>query len=1164
MRLKSGGKKIEMRFFITGSLAVITICIALLIFFKVKIRANVLEESQQYLTIELKERTSLLVEQFKHSNYQIKFLYNTPPIQGLVRATQNHGIDPKDKTPYGLWRERLETIFTAFLNINEEIDQLRFIGKADNGREIVRVDRTGGQVHVVADEGLQSKAERYYFQDVTKLKPGEVYISRIDLNREYGHLVYPLVPTYRVAMPVFDSHQVFFGMVIINVNASHFLDTFKGREKQDLQIYLVDSNGDFVIHPNADNQFGLELGRSTSWDDLYTPGRKVIEQAEDFFSSTDIQSNLAFFYQRDQAVLPGDAGARRLEVVVGITENVVKKLINNRWNTLAIALLVVTLSMVLLLALYQNYINSKLSLNKTLSEFRAIVDGSIDAIVAMNKEGKVSGWNKAASEMFGLTEEQVMGKNVFQLVVAPEHQGYINDAVEKIYAGRTVDSIEVQTHADNNSVMDISVTLSPIQSTQTGISGVAAIIRDITEQKANARKVELMNANLEQQVISRTRELEQAKDQALAASRAKSAFVANMSHEIRTPMNGMFGMLNLIKRQPLSESQLHYLKLAEGSVETLSGLINDVLDLSKIESGKLTLEEIEFELTDTLATLFTSLSIRAQEKGLETILDLADIRHNKVVGDSIRIKQILTNLIGNAVKFTDQGEIELSARTEQSGNKIKLVCEVRDTGIGITPEQRSGIFDAFSQADSSTTRQFGGTGLGLSITRQLCQMMKGDISLRNDTARGSCFVMNIVLNVAADTKISEACNAKDKTMLIADSCQASRLALGKLATKLGYGVVEASDIQELEKCFSHADNGEVIDILLVDSKLLVKFHQLMFSWLAANSQVKVIALTSQLLKDSLKAIELTNITQLIKPVSPLELEYVLNHAGHPAVNDNNVISQTSSSGDKVALAANKILLVDDNLINREVAMGFLEAFNVDVVQAENGQQAIEALIECPDDNPFIFILMDCQMPVMDGFTATQKIRHGEAGTRYQSIPIIAITAGAMSGDRERCLKVGMSDYLTKPLVIEQFEVAMQRWLNASNIKQEFTKLESDVKLSDSHQSGDPVWDQAKMMQSINGNTTLKNRIIALFIDTAPIEQQALSEAIEQANFLIIAEVAHRFSGTLGSLAATRLEHIVFSIESAAKNNDLNKINQAWQDFAEQYPQLMRQVVATQS
>ncbi len=556
----------------------------------------------------------------------------------------------------------------------------------------------------------------------------------------------------------------------------------------------------------------------------------------------------------------------------------------------------------------------------------------------------------------------------------------------------------------------------------------------ITLELEVAKKTKALNqtnrklAENKTQLKHRNQQLEKALDSAKAASKAKSEFLATMSHEIRTPMNGVIGALTLLLKGQLEKQQASYAQLAQTSAKSLLTVINDILDFSKIEAGKLEFESIDFDLQALVESLTESMALKAFDKNIELILDISELENVWVKGDPNRLRQILANLISNAIKFTHHGEILIRGKLTHQQNASIFECSIKDTGVGIPSDKIATLFDSFTQVDASTTRKYGGTGLGLAIVKQLCKMMNGQVNVSSSKERGSEFSFQVTLDRSDKVVNFEPPKLDNSKVLIVEKNTSTAKVLSKLFEVWGATTTFIADFSNTN--FERYLTSDLTHIFYQPSNFSgdnMNFVNHLESYAGYNGCPVFLLHRSDHVIESSVLTNLGYAGDVTKPITSSKLKSLILN-----LKDNLVSEPAARLANRLQIltknASFRLLLVEDNLVNQVVAQGILEEFGFLIDTAENGRSAIERLQAVANNAQYDLIFMDCQMPELDGYETTKRIRAGQVEGLRKDIPIIAMTANAMKGDREKCLDAGMDDYMSKPIEPEIILEKLNHWL----------------------------------------------------------------------------------------------------------------------------------------
>jgi PAS domain S-box-containing protein len=758
---------------------------------------------------------------------------------------------------------------------------------------------------------------------------------------------------------------------------------------------------------------------------------------------------------------------------------------------------------------------------------RAMIQTSPLPILILDPSGIVKVWSSAAERTFGWREEEVLGQPI--PIVPPQRREEFRERFASILGGDHLEGIETQRLKKDGTLLEVAIFAGPLRDGRGKVVGATIILADITERK----RIE--------------DELRRAKAAAESADRAKSAFLATMSHEIRTPLNGVIGMVGLLLETGLSAEQRRFAEMARFSGESLLIVINDILDFSKIEAGKMELEVTDFDLLQAVENTGALFAARAHEKGLDLNVSVLTPLAPVLRGDPFRLGQVLSNLVNNAVKFTERGEVTVRIdQTEGPEGQVLLRGEVRDTGIGLSEAEQAGLFRPFVQADASTTRRYGGTGLGLTICRRLVEIMGGRIWVESEPGWGTAFRFEVPMekgtaapplppdaHLAGHGVLIVDDNATNREILThqtiswgmrpvsaaggAEALRILRAGAGEKAPGEGWG---EGSVAILDMAMPGMDGLELAQLIRADPAL---------------TGITLVLLTSVDRGDLCAAAREAGIAAcLTKPVRQSELYDSLARilATDAAATATNPAVVPAATPGRRAAAGTRILVAEDNTVNQVVATMMLRARGYQADIARNGREALAAL----ESVRYAAVLMDCQMPEMDGFEATAEIRRREGDARRT--PIIALTANALRGEREKCLAAGMDDYLSKPLLPEVLFTVLERWIPAEPVPPlPFPSPGGGEGEHDEEQALDPARLEKLRRMQTPGEKDIVAALADLFLKDTDEKLRELREAIAQGQPDELAQAAHGLKGNSANLGAARLSGLCAELETMGRSGN---------------------------
>ncbi|MDY6953864.1 MAG: response regulator, partial [Thermodesulfobacteriota bacterium] len=761
----------------------------------------------------------------------------------------------------------------------------------------------------------------------------------------------------------------------------------------------------------------------------------------------------------------------------------------------------------------------------------SIIESMSDGILVLDRNFHYTYWNRAMERISKTSRQEVVdnGKVAWEIFPHLAKEGTA-EMMKAAMGGKTVEQENIPYRLKDGTKGFTSEIFLPLRTTTGEMKGVVGVVRDVTERRETEEA------------------LRKAKEEAEAANVAKSEFLANMSHEIRTPMNAIIGMTDLALDTDLTTEQSEYLETVKASSDSLLTLINDILDLSKIESRKLDLDLVDFNLADNVGDTLKTLAVRADEKGLELACRVLPDVPETLVGDPGRLRQILMNLVGNAIKFTERGEVVVHVeRGSEREDRICLHFTVADTGVGIPREKQHLIFEPFAQADGTTTRKYGGTGLGLTITKHLVEMMGGAIEVESEVGKGTSLRFSAYFDPPKRASVGspafQSVDVRGLRVLVVDDNATNRRILEEILGNWGMKPTGVNNARAALATMGQAKKlGLPFGLVLLDAVMPgmdgFALAQEMKKRPGLVGIVIMMVTSAGQRGDAARCRELGISAYLTKPIKQSDLldtimtvlAYEQGEEGRSALITRHTLREMqgarATEGGRTSL---KILVAEDNAVNQKVVSRVLEKQGHTVLLAKNGKEAVASL----EKERFDLVLMDVQMPEMDGLEATETIRKRESGLGAR-IPIIALTAHAMKGDRDQCLKAGMDDYVSKPIQPEELFQAIERQVSASNRLGE--------KGAETGPSGDDkILDWAALLERFDQDENLCHELLGMFLEDTPSQLHSLRQAIEENDPLMVEHCAHAIKGASANIGAHALRETASQMEKAGRDGDMGEV-----------------------
>jgi len=1051
---------------------------------------------------------------------------------------------PSPSPPSSSSTREIAEWFLGTLDYNPSIEEVRVLTR--NGDQIVRVERENGIPRIVWTAARPAQARDDYLLESLKRAEGAPGLPVGDLVMEYREFEDGPAVMLRSAAPLFRPAGELFGLVIATHSARRVLFDPDFALQPGLRYHVLDARGDWIAEADPAGPFRWRLGETSRWEDRY--------EAAPATGSGDTSDGVEAYRGPDGSVLVAQT-AVHLE---GAASELTLRLVTDaRWLAGEVATLhrrLVTPAYLLLALAYLTWFLLWFAGRRQLQPAGPgaagmhIIEDAPTGILTLSADGEVLLCNRAGLAILGLDAQELVGANLFT-TARVENDAKLLDVsdLEGLAAGNSdaaelVLSLRGKTHCLRVNVARVG---APAESEVFVLN-----YTDASAQRALRERLTKRIEELERQFQERTTELEAAKDLAMSSNEIKSEFIANVSHELRTPLHGIAGTLRLLRQDPLNERQQYNLLLAEESVLELTTIINSIIDVSKLEADRLSIEETDISLLAVVDDMAQRFAPRADEKGLSFVIDDIDLGGELVLGDGDRITRIINIILENAIKYTDAGSV--TARFSSSlreDEEMLLECTVTDTGRGISVQQRARLFQPFPGATpeaASATK--GGIGLGLVIAKQLCNLMFGDLELESVPGEGTRCIFRIRLRLAEQQQEGggsfRPLAGKD-VALIQDN-DATFSAIKRLLESRGASVRHEAGLHQIDDA-----RWQEIDFLVLDLDAFDRDAEFIADRTASSAEIPevnvlatAIATTATLERER----ELPeNVRVLPLPATTVGLDAaLLATKGATALHRDrhfDPLADTSHAAWSV-LPNITALVVDDNKVNQHVVGGLLEEYGATVDYAANGQEVLDLLLRKVGSS-FDVILMDCQMPVMDGYEASRRIRAGAAGEEYIDVPIIAVTAAALGGDRMKCLDSGMTDYIVKPVKPSTLErLILQHVRSGEGAPAGVDR--SDASVPETGDGEEDVrgslatqlrrrqdWNREAFKRRVMGNMEIVHTITEMYLQNAPKLIDRIFAGAEDEDYRDVRSAAHELSGMSENLGAEKMALVAREIELAA-------------------------------